>query len=486
MQVGAIFRILGVLLMIFSLSMLPPVGVALFFGDGGESVFLLAFSLTMFNGFLLWLPFHRYKHDLNTRDGFVIVVLFWVVLSLYGSLPFLLVTTPHISFTDAIFESVSGLTTTGASVLSNLDLLPHGLRYYRQQLQFLGGMGIIVLAVAILPMLGVGGMQLYRAETPGPMKDAKLTPRITATAKVIWIIYVGLSLVCALAYKLAGLSWFEAIGESFATISTGGFNMHDTSFAYYQNDWVMMIGIVFMLLGGTNFALHYMTFAHIKKINLKTYWHDAEFRAYVLIILGFSVLTFLGLWYYQIYKEPGQALLSAVFNVTSMLTSTGYITEPFGAWPSYIPILLTFAALIGGCGGSTSGGVKVIRILLLLKQGQREIKRLIHPNAIVPIRLGRQTLTEPVVQAMWAFLSMFFLLFSLLLLALMACGLDLTSAFGALTAAMANAGTGIGTVAESFAHLTTPTKWILLFGMLLGRLEVFTILVLFSSEFWKS
>jgi trk system potassium uptake protein TrkH len=482
MQLATISRVLGLLLIIFSLSMLPPIPVTLAYGESNAHIFSLAFLLTLLTGIGFWLPFRQNRESLGNRDGFLIVVLFWFVLSFFGALPFWLASYPHIHMVDAIFESVSGLTTTGASVLSDLDHLSYGLRYYRQQLQFLGGMGIIVLGIAILPMLGVGGMQLYRAETPGPLKDTKLAPRITATAKILWFIYVSLNIACAFFYWLGGMSWFEAIGESFATISTGGFSLHSTSFNFYHSDMILISGIVFMFLGGANFTLHYFTWHNH---SLKHYFKDSEFKGYVVVSLLFILAVFSGLLIYHVYARPDQALLHASFNVISMLTTTGYVTNPFGYWPTYIPFLIMIAALIGGCGGSTAGGIKIIRFMLLFKQCYREIRRLIHPHAIVPIKFGEHVLPEHVVQAMWGFLAAYLGLFTLLLMILLACHLDITTAFGALAGCMANAGAGIGQVSETFAHLPDSAKWILSFAMLLGRLEVFTILILFTPEFWR-
>ena len=292
MKSGAIFRILGLFLMMFSFSMLPPAFVSLYFADASESIFLISFALTFSNGILLWFPFRHHIQELNTRDGFLIVVLFWIVLSLYGTLPFLMTKEPQINFIHALFETISGLTTTGASVLSHLDTMPFGLRYYRQQLQFLGGMGVVVLAIAIMPILGIGGMQLYRAEVPGPFKESKLTPKITATAKILWFIYVFLTVICAITYWLSGMSWFEAIGESFATVSTGGFSLHDLSFSYYaSHPGVLYAGIFFMLIGSINFTLHYLAW---KQKSLKVYLKDSEFKGFFSILFIVIFLVLLG------------------------------------------------------------------------------------------------------------------------------------------------------------------------------------------------
>ncbi len=482
MQYKVIFRILGLLLMVFSLSMLPPLVVALGYHEKVWHTFLLSFGVTLGTGLVLWLPFHNYKRELKARDGFLIASLYWSVLSFFAALPFVFASNPPVGWLDGIFEAVSGLTTTGASILSGLDQLPRSVLYYRQQLCFLGGMGIIVLAVAVLPMLGIGGMQLYRTEIPGPIKDAKLTPRIAETAKMLWFIYISLNLVCILAYWLTGMSWFEAIGEGFSTVSTSGFNMHDNSFAYYNSRAIEVVGIIFMVLGGTNFSLHFLV---LRTRSLISYWQDEEFRAFITILVGISTITFLMLLTHQVYKEHHQAIIHSLFTVVSLITTTGFTAAPFDVWPTFVPVLIMLATLIGGCGGSTSGGMKVIRLLMLSKQGVREIKRLLHPNAILTIKFGRQILPEHVLQAMWSFISVFLLLYALLILSLMATGLDFHTAFGAGTAALANVGAGIGDIAHGFGQLNPYAKGLLIFAMLAGRLEIFTLLVLFTPAFWK-
>lgn len=482
MQFATIFRIIGILLMLFSLSMALPIGIAFWYGDAVWSVFLMVFFFTFLTGFVGWFLCRKSRHTLKVRDGFLVVVLFWCVLSLFGALPFVLAPTPHLSFTNAVFESVSGLTTTGLTIISGIDNLPHALLYYRQQLQFMGGMGIIVLAVAILPMLGIGGMQLYRVETPGPAKDTKLTPRLTQTAKVLWYIYAGLIILCALAYWAGGMTLFDAIGESFGTVSTGGFSMHDSSFAYYNDANIYLIATVFMILGGTNFSL---LFIALQKRSVAHFWKDHEFRFYVMIILSITLITFIGLWLHHSYENSYEALVQSLFMSASMSTSTGFFSTEFQLWPSFIPFLLMILAMVGACAGSTGGGIKVIRILLLFKQGAREIKRLIHPSAIISMKLGREVIADELLQAVWSFIAIYFVIFILLTLMLMACGLDLVSAEGDVVASLANLGLTIGTHYNDFNALNIPSKWILIFAMIAGRLEIFSLLVLFSPAFWR-
>jgi len=482
MHFAPIARIVGMLLMLFSITMLPPILMALYLHESILYPLFLSCCITLLTGYVLWSPFRTKNIELKSRDGFLIVVLFWTVLSLFASLPFIFATAHHISPTDAIFEAVSGLTTTGASVFTNLELLPRALLLYRQQLQFLGGMGIIVLAVAILPMLGIGGMQLYRAETPGPMKDSKLTPRITETAKALWFIYFGLIVLCAISYWAMGMTPFDAIGESFATVSTGGFNMHDSSFAYYHSFKIEIVSIIFMVLGATNFALHFMA---IQRRRLTPYFKDIELRTYIIMLTLASILTTTLLLYYHDYEDLFSAIVQSVFNVVSLSTTTGFTSAPFYLWPTMLPVFIMVLAIIGGCGASTSGGLKMIRVQLMFKQSLREIKRLIHPNAIIHLRFGDFALPERLIQSIWAFIAAFIVLFIILLLAMMATGIDFETSFGSIVAGISNAGAGIGKVAKNFEGLNPTSKWIMIFAMLAGRLEIFTLLVIFTPSYWR-
>ncbi len=482
MRPTAVQKVLGLLLMLFSLTMLPPVGVSYFYADGTAQAFLTALVLLLGLGTLIWLPVWNNREELKLRDGFLVVALFWGVLGLAGALPFYLTEEPHLSLTDAAFESISGLTTTGATVIIGLDELPPAILYYRQQLQWLGGMGIIVLAVAILPILGIGGMQLYRAETPGPIKDNKLTPRITETAKALWYIYLGLTVACALAYWLAGMTPFDAIGHSFATVAIGGFSTHDASIGFFDSDLIEMIAVVFMLISGVNFALHFLAW---NRRSLTGYWQDSEFRFYLALMALTTAIVCLGLYFTGTHATWGEAFLQGLFHTVSIATTTGFSTSAFYEWPIFLGILLIFSSFVGGCAGSTGGGIKVIRFLLLIKQGLREIDRLIHPNAQIPVRVGGRTVNHRVVDAVWGFFSLYVACFILMYLALAATGLDLTTAFTAVAAAINNLGPGLGEVGASFTSLSPTAKWILCFAMLLGRLEVFTLLVLLTPAFWR-
>ncbi len=482
MQRQTIQRILGLLLMVFSVAMLPPIFVSWLYDDGAALPFFMAFSITLIVGLLIWFPVRNVINDLRLRDGFLIVVMFWSVLGLVGALPFILAGDPNMSVTDAVFESLSGLTTTGATVITGIDHLPHSILYYRQQLQWLGGMGIIVLAVAILPMLGIGGMQLYRAETPGPMKDNKLTPRITETAKALWYIYLGLTVACAAAYWLAGMSGFDAIAHSFSTVAIGGFSTHDASIGYFNSPLIEGVAVVFMLLAGVNFALHFLAW---RSVSVVPYLKDPECRAYFSILFLVAVITVAYLYFTGTYSTFGHALHNGIFQAVSIGTTTGFTTAEYHYWPGFLPILLLLISFIGGCAGSTGGGMKVIRFLLLLKQGGREIKRLIHPSAQIPVRVGRNVMNDRVVDAVWGFFSLYVVCFCVMSVVLAATGLDFVTAFSAVAACMNNLGPGLGEVGSNYVAINDVAKWVLCFAMLLGRLEIFTLLVLLTPSFWR-
>lgn len=468
--------------MVFSLTMLPPLLVSWIYSDGASIAFFDGFALTLSMGVLFWGPVRNQKKELRLRDGFMVVIMFWTVLGLTGALPFMLAENPNISITDAIFESVSGLTTTGATIIVGLDALPQSLLYYRQQLQWLGGMGIIVLAVAVLPMLGIGGMQLYRAETPGPMKDTKLTPRITETAKALWYIYLGLTVTCALGYWAAGMSFFDAICHSFSTVAIGGFSTHDASMGYFDSRLIEMIAVVFMLLAGVNFALHFVA---LRYRNLLVYFADSEFCYYAANMAIITVIVIITLYSTGTYETWDKSIIQGIFQTVSIGTTAGFTTADYSTWPAFISILLLFSSFVGGCAGSTGGGIKVIRYVLLIKQGMREIFRLIHPSAEIPIRLGGKTISTRIVEAVWGYFSLYVASFILMYLALMLIGLDVTTAFSAVAASINNLGPGLGEVGLNYASLSDPAKLILCFAMVLGRLEIFTLLVVLSPAYWS-
>jgi len=482
MQLSVVQRMIGVLLMLFSLTMLPPALVSWYYHDGATIAFLLAFILIISLGFLLWLPVKKIHRALRVRDGFFIVVMFWTVLGITGALPFLLFDEHGLSLADAVFESMSGLTTTGATVITGLDILPKSILYYRQQLQWFGGMGIVVLAVAVLPMLGIGGMQLYRAETPGPIKDSKLTPRIKETAKVLWYIYVGLTIACTLAYWAAGMSLFDAIGHAFSTIAIGGFSTHDASIGFFDSRLIEWIAVIFLILSGANFSLHYFAW---HRNSLKSYWHDSEFRFYIKLLSLVTLVVTLTLYFQDIYHGGFEAFGQALFHTVSIATTAGFTTTDYSTWPAFVAILLLLSSFVGGCAGSTGGGIKVIRVLLLIKQGLREIYRLIHPRAQIPVRIGDKVLDSRTIAGVWGFFALYVASFVFMYLLLALSGLDLVTAFSAVAATINNLGPGLGEVSMNYASINEASKWVLCFSMLLGRLEIFTLLVLLVPAYWQ-
>ncbi|MDZ7686767.1 MAG: TrkH family potassium uptake protein [Gammaproteobacteria bacterium] len=481
MHIRIAFRILASLLMMFSLTMLPPIVVAVLYADGMSLAFVETFFITLSAGAVLWLMFHRVQDEMRTKDGFLVTFLFYVALGGFGALPFIQSEGIGLSVPDAVFESFSGLTTTGATVISNIDSLPRSILFYRQQLQWLGGMGIIVLAVAILPMLGIGGMQLYRAETPGPMKDSKLTPRIKHTALALWSIYVAITALCGVAYWLAGMSMFDALCHSFSTVAIGGFSTHDASIGYFDSPLIEGIAIVFMLISGINFGLHFFAW---RERSLVHYFQDDEVKFYLsILVIAVGVVSIL-LYSTATFDAPG-SLRYAAFQVVSIFTTTGFATDDFANWPNMLPYFIFFGAFTGACAGSTGGGMKVMRVMLICKQGIREIHRLIHPHAIFPIKLNKRPVASSTVEAIWGFFAIYVITFLFMHLAMIASGMDFVTAFSAVGAAINNLGPGLGDVAVHYGDISDSAKFILCFAMMLGRLEIFTLLVLFTPMFWR-
>ena len=481
-RTATVQRILGFLIAGASLMMLPPALVSWWYADGTASLFLVSAVILLVTGMAIFLPVRHIHEELRLRDGFLVVAVCWISLALVGALPFLLLTQPEISYVDAVFESMSGLTTTGATILTNIDSLPRGVLYYRQQLQWLGGLGIVVLAVAIMPMLRIGGMQLYRAETPGPQKDSKLTPRITETAKALWLIYLGITVLCALAYWLGGMSLFDAIGHAFSTVAIGGMSTHDSGFAWFDNPTLEIVAIFFMVVAGINFAIHFTSW---KRASAQPYFQDAELKVYASLLLGFGILTSIALYLHGTYGSVAESFRYGAFQVVSVMTTTGFSTTDFSVWPGFIPIMLICIAFIGGCAGSTCGGMKVIRIILLYRQAIREIGRLIHPHAVIPVKIGGRKTSPTVMDAIWGFFFLYVSSFVMITIALNGVGVDPVTAYAAAAACITNLGPGLGDVSSNYASLNSTSKVILSFAMLMGRLELFTLLVLFSPSFWR-
>jgi trk system potassium uptake protein TrkH len=474
-------RILGQLLMLFSVTMLPPVGVSLYFGDGHWQPFLDSFGGMLAVGALIWWPARKAHRELRVRDGFLVVSMFWIVLGLAGAVPLLISDKPDLTLTDAVFEAVSGFTTTGATVLVGLEELPISILYFRQQIQWLGGIGIVVLAVALLPMLGVGGMQLLKAESPRPAKDVRLTPRITETAKALWVIYVTLTILCAACYWMAGMSPFDAIAHSFSTVSTGGHSTHDLSLGYFDNVAVELVASLFMFLGAANFALHFFVWRYRRP---QDYFRDPEFRAFMFLVTCLFLLT-LGMLLVKGVYTTDTAIRQSVFTAISAQTGTGFFTTDYSVWPGAIPVILLLATFISGSAGSTSGGMKVIRWLLIWKQGQREVQRLIHPSAEIPVRIGSKPVDWRVIESVWGFFAAYMILFAVLMVLMMIAGADHVTAFSAIASCINNYGVGLGEVSSNFRGITEPMKWLCVIAMLLGRLEIFPLLVIATPSFWR-
>jgi trk system potassium uptake protein TrkH len=478
----AVFRIVGIFIGLFGSTLVFPVVVGLIYGEQATSSFLIPMLSYVAIGaglFIIGRPLLDENH-LGTRDGFLIVALFWVLLTLLGAWPMVLGF--GMSPVDALFESASGLTTTGATVLTGLDDMPRSLLFYRQLLQWLGGMGLIVLGVAVLPMLGIGGMQLYRAETPGPVKGEKLTPRLGATARILWLIYLGLTILCALAYWFAGMSAFDAIAHSLSTLSTGGFSTHDASLAYFDSAAIEAIAVFFMLLAAINFGVHFAVLHHRRPW---LYFRDIESRSFLAIVFAVTLLVSVVLLMQGDYAGWHDSLRDSVFEVVSVVTSTGFGIVDFTHWPDFLPLMLIMISFIGGCGGSTAGGMKVMRLLLLVQQGNREIRQLLHPHARLPLRLGGRLVDNSMVQGVWGYFAVYVTTFAILTLVMIHAGLDETSAFAAVATSMNNLGPGLGQVAYTFQDVSDLGKMVSVVAMLLGRLEIFTLLVLLSPDFWR-
>jgi trk system potassium uptake protein TrkH len=481
MQFSIVFKTIGLLLMVFSLTQLPPIVVDAIYQQQEALSFAVAFALTFASGLLLYLPFRKSTKDFRIREGILVVVSFWFVLSLFATIPFLLSESLRMSFSDAFFESMSGLTTTGATVLSGLDDLPMAILYYRQQLQWLGGMGIIVLAVAILPMLGVGGMELYHAESSGISKD-RLTPKLTQTAKALWKIYLSFTVICAVAYYLAGMDIFDAIGHSYSTVAIGGFSTHDLSIGYFDNIAIESVAVVFMFLAGINFSLHFFVW---RKKNVLAFFKDSEFQTYLLLLSVLIALVTLYLLNSGHYQTTTEALRYGVFQSVSIATTTGFASTNYSLWPLILPVLLIFSSFIGACAGSTGGGIKVVRVLLMFKLAMKEIKKFIHPNAQINIKLNQRSVSESTLISVWGFFSLYVIAFIFIMVALMFTGMDQVTAFSATTASINNLGPGLGDVAENYGAISESAKWILSFSMLLGRLEILTLMALLHKAFWR-
>jgi len=482
--VFAVLHVLGVMLAFFAITFVLPIGCSLVTGDGMLVDFVAGAALNLLVGLALTLAFRRYRRELKPRDGFLLVTLAWTMMSAAAAVP-LLMALPDLSFTDAFFESMSGLTTTGSTVLTGLDDLPPSINLWRHALHWYGGLGIIVLAGAVLPRLGVGGMQLYKAESPGPGKDEKLTPRITQTAKALWLVYTAATAVGILALHLAGMNWLDAICHAFSAIGLGGFSTHDAGIGFYDSPAIELVLIVLMLFACVNFARHFMV---VQKRSLAPYRRDTEAKAMALVLGGSIVGVTALLWLSHTYASLATALRHAAFTVVSIGTTTGFVTENYEMWPVFAPVWLLFLSCFVCSTGSTGGGIKMFRALLLERHAVREMKQLLHPRAILPIRIGGVVIPDRIVYSVLAFIFLYFATIVALTFALLLSGVDLVSAFAGVVASINNLGPGLeqsGPVTQ-YQSFTDPQTWIFSIAMLLGRLEIFSVLVLFTPAFWRN
>ena len=477
-----VYRALGMIIMLFGLTMLAPLILSWVVDDGAQTAYDEAFLLTMLCGGLLWYRYRNCTQELTVRDGFLMVVLVWTVLPAFAAIPLMIQL--GVSHTDAYFEAMSGLTTTGSTVLPNLDKLPMSINLWRCELVWIGGMGLIVLAIAILPLLGIGGRQMFKAETPGPMKDAKMTPRIAETAKGLWLVYVGVTVVCVLAYKWAGMDWFDAVCHTFSTMGLGGFSTHDASFGYFDSPAIEAVAIIFMLIAGMNFGTLFLA---VNGRSLRPYLHDPEAGWFIAVTLTSVFVVAMYIWKDGIYAEFDTALRHSAFNVVSIATTTGYASVDYALWPIFAPILMLFLSSFATSAGSTGGGIKMMRALLLYKQVYRELLRAMHPSAVYNVRVGGHVAPQPVLFAVLGFGFMYMVSIVSLTLVLAFTGLDIVTAFTAIVASVNNTGPGLGLVGPSTTYevLEDFQTWVCTFAMLLGRLEIFTLLVVLTPAFWR-
>jgi trk system potassium uptake protein TrkH len=479
----AVIALVGRLVVLFALLMGVPLAFAIARHDAAEQAFIVAILVTLLAGVLLSLATRRHKRELQPRDGFILVALTWLVLPAFAALP-LLLAIPGLSVTDAYFEAMSGFTATGATVLSGLDDLPLSLNVWRCFLMWVGGLGIIVLAVAILPLLGVGGAQLFKTEMAGPMKDAKLTPRIAETARGLWVIYFSFSLLCFFAYHWAGMSWEDAFMHMCTTMGLGGFSSHDASFGYWNSPLIETVAVVFMMLAGVSVALYFVAW---RQRSLRPLFRNIEARAFVLVVVGAIALISVYVWYFGAYDTYVEALRHTVFHVVSVGTTTGYAAQDYAQWPLFASLLMILLGCFATCAGSTGGGIKMVRMLLLLKQSSHELVRIVHPNVVNPVVMGAQVVSPRVMHNVIAYMMMYGATLVGLTMLLLFSDLDAITAFTAVIACVNNIGPGLGEVgpAVNYGGLNDFQTWVCTFGMLLGRLELLSLLVLFTPQFWR-
>ena len=472
-------KIIGIMLMMFAGTLMIPIATSLSFSDGNLQAFIVSLLIFSIIGGLLYFPNSKIKSsDIKSKEGFLIVVLFWLILSLFGSLPFIFDKDLSLSFVDALFESISGWTTTGATIIDDLENLSPSILMYRQMLQWLGGMGIVILALAILPMLGIGGMQLYKAESTGPIKDNKISPRIAETAKSLWRVYIGLTTMCALLYFFAGMSIFDSIAHSFSTIAIGGFSTYNDSIGHFNSPMIEFVCIIFMLLAALNFILHFLA---MKSGSIATYFRDTEVKSFAFIIIIFLSLIYV----FHLVNSSDIPLRHIIFQLISFITTSGFTSTSYESWPSFIVFTLLLVSFFGACAGSTGGGIKIIRVVLVLKLLKKGLLRTLHPTAQVPIKINDQAISDEVASNIYDFIVFYILSYMILSFLLLIFGNDIATSFSSVASCLNNLGPAVGDAVNSYSSLSTSSKYVLSFTMILGRLEIYTLLIILTPYFWK-
>jgi len=479
----SVLHVFGLIALVFGVTMVLPLSISRWLDDAAAHGFDAAIAITCIGGAVTWGATYRFKRELEIRDAFLLVVMVWVTLPAFSALP-LYLAIDGLSATDAYFEAVSGITATGATVLTGIDRLPTSINVWRTQMHWMGGMGLIVLAVAILPLLGVGGRQLFKAETPGPMKESRLTPRLAETAKGLWTVYVLLSAACLLAYWLAGMSGMDALIHMFSTMGLGGFSSYDASYGHFDSVAIEVVAMCFMLASGINFVTH---FSALRARSPAIYRRDPEARLFFLVVLGSGLCLAVYLWAQGIYNDPLVALRYAMFNTVSLATTTGFSSTDYGQWPMFAGLWMLFLASFATSAGSTGGGIKIVRAAILYQQVYREFVRILHPYAVTQVKFGGTVVPNQIVFAVLAFLFVYIATIVIVTLVLVATGLDAVTAFSAAVASINNTGPGLGGVGPAYSYqlLSNPQKWVCTFAMLLGRLELFTLLIVFTPVFWR-
>ncbi len=471
----------SILILLYSVSLLPPIIFTMFHQYQEISAFFITFLVSVCVGCIGTYSTRKSKKNLQPRDGFLVVVLFWLIFSAFSAMPFVLADHPNLTFVDALFEGISGVTTTGASILTEIDNQPKVILYFRAQLSFIGGLGIIVLAVAIFPLLGIGGAKIYQSETPSAMKEERLTPRLADTAKNLWLIYAGLAVVCAVSYRVAGMNWFDAICHGLTTVSLGGFSTHTASLGFFNSPAIEIVAGVFSILAAINFSLFFIA---IGRRSILPILNDTEFRFFIGVVTIVIAVTCTQLYYWG-NMPLAASLVHGFFQTASVITSNGFSAGDYPAWPTPTVLLLLLSSFFGGCVGSTCGGIKAMRFLVLFRQSNREIKQLIHPRGFFTLKVDNKPVSDRFIQAVWGFFFLYLISTIFFVFALVLTGVDIITAFGTVAACINNMATGWGETAVTFGGLNDTAKWLMCVAMLFGRLEIFPILILFSRTFWR-